>query len=57
MKYYIGKNKQGIKEYLDDLQLQEIYRFPRNFSDKFTNQQWAKIRKMIKKEFMQSGKF
>ena len=57
MKYYIGKNKQGIKEYLDDLQLQEIYRFPRNFSDKFTNQQWAKIRKMIKKEYMQSGKF
>jgi len=57
MKYYIGKNNKGIKEYLDDLQLQEIYRFPRNFNDKFTNQQWAKIRKMIKKEYMQSGKF
>jgi hypothetical protein len=57
MKYYIGKNNRGVKEYLDDLQLQEIYRFPRNFNDKFTNQQWAKIRKMIKKEFMQSGDF
>ena len=57
MKYYIGKNNRGVKEYLDDLQLQDIYRFPRSFNEKFTNQQWAKIRKLIKKEFMQSGDF
>ena len=57
MKYYIGKNNKGVKEYINDLELEEIYRFPRNFNDKFTNQQWAKIRKMIKKEYIKGGYF
>ena len=57
MKYYVGKNSRGVKEYINELELEQIYRFPRDFNDKFTPQQWAKIRKMIKKEYIKGGNF
>ena len=52
IKHRIGKNNLGVLEYLSAEELEEVYRFPRRFAGKFTNQQWAKIRKLIKKEFI-----
>jgi hypothetical protein len=52
IKHRIGKNRLGVLEYLSAEELEEVYRFPRRFEGKFTNQQWAKIRKLIKKEFI-----
>ena len=48
--FYIGKNNKGVKEYITRQYLRDIYEYPRNYKDKFSNQQWAKIRKHIKKE-------
>ena len=48
MKYSIGKNNKGIKQFITHESL-EILNNTRD-KGKFTNQQWAKIRKLIKRE-------
>lgn len=48
MKHKIGKNNLGTIEYLTTEQLKEVA--DTYNKGKFTNQQWAKIRKLIKKE-------
>jgi len=51
IQHFIGENRLGVKEYITHQYLRDIYEYPKNYKDKFTNQQWAKIRKLIKKEF------
>jgi hypothetical protein len=48
IKHKIGKNRLGTIEYLTTEQLKEVA--DTYDKGKFTNQQWAKIRKLIKKE-------
>jgi len=48
IKHKIGKNRLGTIEYLTVEQLKEVA--DTYNKGKFTNQQWAKIRKLIKKE-------
>ena len=50
MKFNIGKNLRGVKEYLTYERLVEISGNMPFYKEKFSNQQWAKIRKLIKKE-------
>ena len=48
MKYSIGKNNKGIKQFITHESL-EILNITRD-KGKFSNQQWAKIRKLMKRE-------
>jgi hypothetical protein len=48
MKYNIGKNNQGIKQFITHESL-EILNNTRD-KGKFSRQQWAKIRKLMKRE-------
>lgn len=50
MKYSIGKNNQGVKTYITHEDLVAISKNIAGSKGKFNNQQWGKIRKLIKKE-------
>lgn len=50
MKYSIGKNNQGVKTFITHEDLVAISTDLAGSKGKFNNQQWAKIRKLIKKE-------
>lgn len=50
MKYPIGKSLQGSKEFITHEELVVISKDIAGSKSKFNNQQWAKIRKLIKKE-------
>jgi hypothetical protein len=50
MKYSIGKSAQGTKEFITHEDLVAISKDIIGSKGKFNNQQWAKIRKLIKKE-------
>lgn len=50
MKYNIGKNLKGIKEFITHERLVEVSGNKPFYKEKFSNQQWAKVRKLIKKE-------
>lgn len=52
MKYPIGKSNQGMKTFITHDDLVAISKDPRGSKGKFNNQQWAKIRKLIKKEVL-----
>lgn len=52
MKYPIGKSTQGMKTFITHEDLVAISKDQAGSKGKFNNQQWAKIRKLMKKELV-----
>lgn len=52
MKYSVGKNNRGVKTYITHEDLVAISENIVGSKGKFNNQQWAKIRKLMKKELV-----
>lgn len=51
LKYRVGKDNQGVVLYLTEQELEDLHRIGYAGRSQYTNQQWAKIRKILKKVY------
>lgn len=51
LKYRVGKDYQGVVLFITQEELEDLHRIGYAGRSQFTSQQWAKIRKILKKEY------
>lgn len=51
LKYKIGKDNQGVSHYITEEELADLHKIGYAGRSQYTNQQWAKIRKILKKVY------
>jgi len=49
LKFKIGKDNQGVTLFITEEELEHIRKTGYSMRSQYTNQQWAKIRKLLKK--------
>lgn len=51
LKYRVGKDYQGVTLYITEEELEELHKIGYAGRSQYTSQQWAKIRKILKKVY------
>jgi len=51
LKYRVGKDYQGVVLFITERELEDLHRIGYGGRSQYTSQQWAKIRKILKKVY------